>query len=76
MTVSRGSRRYIRTVLLGVVAMAALVWMAVDQFGISRREISELFLGTVLVVGMVIAAAAVMALLWIGLRRLLSGPRD
>lgn len=56
--------------------MAALVWVAVDQFGISRREISELFLGTVLVVGMVIAAAAVMALLWIGLRRLLSGPRD
>ena len=76
LTVSRGNRRYIRTVLLGIVAMAALVWTAVDQFGISRREISELFLGTVLVVGMVIASAAVMALLWIGLRRLLSGPRD
>ena len=73
---SRGSRRYIRTILLGIMALAALVWVAVDQFGISRREISELFLGTVLVVGVVIVVAALMALLWIGLRRLLSGPRD
>jgi alkylhydroperoxidase/carboxymuconolactone decarboxylase family protein YurZ len=56
--------------------MAALVWAAVDQFGITRQEIGELFLGVVLVVGLVIAAAALMVLLWVGLRRLFTGGDD
>jgi len=74
--VSKSRRRFYRTTVLGVLAMAALVWAAVDQFGITRQEIGELFLGVVLVVGLVIAAAALMVLLWVGLRRLFTGGDD
>ena len=73
---SRVTRRYYRTIVLGICAMAALVWVAVDQFGISRQEIMQLFLGTVLVALLVIAVAALMTLLWIGLRSLLRRRRD
>jgi hypothetical protein len=52
--------------------MAALVWAAMDQFGISRREMGELFLGTVVVVALIIGAAGLVAALWMGLRRLRS----
>ncbi len=71
--VSRGSRKYYRTILLGIAAMAALVWMAVDQFGIPWQEILTLFLATVAVVGIVILAAAGFALLWVVLRKLFQG---
>ena len=69
---TRSQRRYIRTIILGVLAMAALVWAAVEQFGIPLHEIAELFLATVIGVGAVIAASAVVMLLWLGLRRLMS----
>lgn len=68
---SRASRRYYRTIILGVLAMAALIWVAMDQFGISQQEMTGLFLGTVLVAVGVIVFAAVVALLWIGIRKLL-----
>lgn len=68
---SRQTRRYVRTVLIGTFALAALVWMAVDQFGVSREEMFELAAATALVVLMVIAAAGSAALVWIGLRKLL-----
>ena len=67
---SKAQRRYVRTIILGVLAMAALVWAAVEQFGIPLREIGELFLATVIGVGLVIGAAALVAALWLGLRRL------
>ena len=54
---SKAQRRYVRTIILGVLAMAALVWAAVEQFGIPLREIGELFLATVIGVGLVIGAA-------------------
>jgi hypothetical protein len=69
---SRANRRYYRTIILGVVAMAALVWVAVDQFGISSEEMLELFLATLLVVALVIVAAALAVLLWVGLRKILA----
>jgi hypothetical protein len=50
--------------------MAALVWVAVDQFGISQEQISKLFLGTLLVVLLVIVAAGLLVAVWMGLRRL------
>lgn len=56
--------------------MAALVWVAVDQFGITRREISELFLSTLLVLAAVIIAAGGAALLWVMLRKLLRRHSD
>jgi K+-sensing histidine kinase KdpD len=74
--VSRGNRRFYRTLLLGIAALAALVWMAMDQFGISRGEIGQLFLGAVLAVGLVIGAAAAFMLLWVALRRLFFRTRD
>jgi len=69
--VSKPARRFVRTVLIGSFSLAALVWMAVDQFGIAREEIFELMLATGLVVLLVIAFAAVATLIWVALRKLL-----
>jgi hypothetical protein len=52
---SKASRRYYRTLILGLAALGVMVWTAVDQFGISRQEMTALLFGT----------------LWIGLRKLL-----
>ena len=68
---SRASRRYYRTIILACAAMAALVWVAVEQFGITLQEISELFVATLLVLAVVIIAAGAAALLWVVLRKLL-----
>jgi drug/metabolite transporter (DMT)-like permease len=74
--VASGNRRFYRSLLLVLAAMGGLVWTAMDQFGISRREISELLLGAVLAVAVVIGAAAVVVCLWVFARRLLSRNRD
>jgi TRAP-type C4-dicarboxylate transport system permease small subunit len=68
---SKASRRYYRTVLLGLAAMGVLIWAAIDQFELSAQEMTELFLGTLWVMGGTIVFAAVFATLWIVLRRLL-----
>ncbi len=73
---SRASRRYVLRILLGATALGALIWMAADQFEIPREEIQELFVGTLLAVGLIMVASAVCAALWIGLRKLLGGERD
>ena len=73
---SRASRRYYRTIVLAVLAMASLIWVAIDQFGISQREMTELFVGTVLIAVLVILCAAVVVLLWAGLRKLLRRDED
>ncbi len=65
------NRRYYRTIILGVMAMGALVWMAIDQFGLSVQEMSGLLLDTVLAVGIVIGAGAIGALCLVGLRKLM-----
>jgi len=74
--VSKANRRYYRTLLLGLAAMAALIWAAMDQFGISRGEMTALFMGTLLVMGAIIACAGLMACIWVGLRKLLRGKRE
>ena len=73
---NRASRRYYRTIVLAVLALAALIWVAMDQFGISRQEMTGLFMGTVLIAVLVIACAAVLTLLWVGLRKLLRRGED
>ena len=73
---NRAGRRYYRTTVLAVIAMSTLIWAAMDQFGISRQEMTELFLGAVLVVALVIVCAALAVLLWLGLRKLLRRDRD
>ena len=70
---NRAGRKYYRTVLLGIAALAALVWAAVDQFGISWEEMLDLFLVTLAAIGIVILAAALFALIWIGVRNLFGG---
>ncbi len=67
---ARASRKYYRTVLLGIAAMACLLWAAVDQFGLAWSDILDLFLVTLLVLGLVILGAAMSVGAWIGLRRL------
>lgn len=67
----RAGRRYYRTTLLGVVALGALIWVAVQQFQIAPRDVAELALGALLMVVLVIFAAALVALLWVWLRKLL-----
>ena len=69
-TVSRAGRRYLRTLVIGTAALAVLVWMGVDQFGVPREEILELFVTTLLVVGAVIVLAPSAVLLWMCLRKL------
>lgn len=67
----KASRKYYRTILLGVAAMACLLWAAVDQFGVPWTEILDLMLATLLLAGMIILLAALVVGLWVGLRRLL-----
>jgi len=69
--VSSATRRYYRTIVLAVLAMAALIWVAMDQFGISRQEMTELFLGTLVAALVIILCAGAITLLWVGLRKLL-----
>ena len=68
---SKASRKYYRTIVLGVAAMAALVWSAVDQFGIPWEDMLDLLLLTIAVIGATILAAAMGAGIWIGLRKLM-----
>jgi len=72
----RGPRRYYRTLFLGVAALAALVWVAVDQFEIPWEDMRELMLFTLLVMGLVICVAALGAAAWLGLRKLLHYRRE
>jgi hypothetical protein len=68
---TRANRRFYRTLLIGLAALAVLVWTAVDQFGISRQAMAELLFGTLWIAGGTIGLAALGAVLWIGLRKLL-----
>jgi hypothetical protein len=69
--VSRGARRYLRTIILGVAALAVLLWAAVEQFGVPWQELQQLLLATLLVVGGIIGAAALVTGCWLALRWLL-----
>ena len=51
-------RRRLRTVVLGVVATAALFWGAIDIVGVPARNLVRLLLESVLVLALVIAIAA------------------
>ena len=68
---SRAQRRYLRTLILGIAAMATLVWAAVDQFDITWEEMRQLFVAVLVGALVVIALAALGAGLWMGIRRLL-----
>jgi hypothetical protein len=67
---NRAQRRYYRTIILGCLALAALLWVAVVQFGIASEEITTLLSAALLVLVAVMVCAAGAALLWIGARKL------
>jgi hypothetical protein len=67
---SKASRRFYRTLALGLVALAALVWAAIDQFGIAREDMFELLFGTLMIAVGIIALAALGVGFWVGIRKL------
>ena len=67
---SKANRRYIRTIILAVLAMSSLIWAAIDQFGISPQVMWDLFLATVIGAGGIILAAAIVVALGAGLKKL------
>ena len=67
----KATRKYYRTIILGIAAMGALVWAAVDQFGIPWEDMLDLLLVTLALVSVVIVAAAAVVGLWLGLSRIL-----
>ncbi|MBT4522469.1 MAG: hypothetical protein HOC23_20935 [Halieaceae bacterium] len=66
----RANRRYYRTLILGMLAMATLVWAAVDQFEISPSDMLNLFLSVAVGVLGIIAAAGAVVVIWSLMRRL------
>ncbi len=73
---SKANRRFIRTVVLGVLAMSSLIWVAIDQFGLSRQEMLNLFYATVIGAGVIIGFAAIGVTLLNVLRKLRNQKRD
>ncbi|MBN7798863.1 hypothetical protein [Parahaliea mediterranea] len=70
MAASRATRRFRRSMVLGIACLAVLLWAAVDQFGVAPETVAELALGSAVGALVVIAAAALAVALWVGLRRL------
>ncbi|MCB1855313.1 MAG: hypothetical protein KDI05_10570 [Halieaceae bacterium] len=69
---SGARRRYYRTTLLSVLALGALLWVAVDQFGLRPGEIRELLFASLLALLVVVLAAAATVAVWVLLRKLFS----
>lgn len=68
---NKADRRFYRTLVLGFAALGALIWAAIDQFGISLEAMTSLLLGTLIVALSTIVLAGLCVALWIGLRKLL-----
>lgn len=68
---SKAAARHKRSVAIGVLALASLVWVATDSFGIPPENIAWLFVYIAAGALGVILAAAVVVGLWIALRRLI-----
>ena len=73
---SKANRRFIRTVILGVLAMSSLIWVATDQFELSVEEMLSLFYVTAIAVGAVIGFAAIGVTLLNVLRKLRNQKRN
>ncbi len=64
-----------RTLLLGIAAMAVLLWGAVSQFDIPREQLVDSLVAMLLVLLAVITLAALSVALWVSVRRLLNRER-
>ena len=67
---SKANRRYIRTIILAVLAMSSLIWAAIDQFGISPQVMLNLFLATAIGAAGIIVVAGIVVALGVGLKML------
>ena len=67
---SKATARYRRSIIIGILALASLVWVATDSFGIPWQDIAWLLLYIMAGALGVILAAVVVAGLWIALRKL------
>jgi len=61
-------RGYRRTAVLGILAMAVLIWAAVDQFDVPMEQVWEIFRMALLMTALAVGAALVPAALLIGWR--------
>lgn len=73
---SKANARYRRSITLGVLALACLVWVATDQFGVPPQDMAWLLAYTVAGALGVILLAAMVVGLWLGLRKLLARNND
>ena len=62
-------RGYRRTAVLGTLAMAVLIWAAVDRFEVPAERVWAMFQTTLLLVGLLMLAAALPAALWVAWKR-------
>lgn len=67
---SKATARYRRTTILGVLALASMVWVAVDQFNIPVEEMAWLLVYTIVVVAGIILFAAITVAAMVGLKKL------
>jgi hypothetical protein len=70
MAKSRANARYRRSLILGILALASLVWVATDQFGIPPQDMAWLLLYVVAGLMVIIVIAGIAVALWLGVRKL------
>ncbi len=74
---TRATRRYYRSLILSIAALGVLVWVALDQFDVAWSDALALIGGTLSVVAATIVIAALVAGLWIAVRKWVGrGDRD
>ncbi len=74
---ARATRRFRRSVILGIACLATLIWAAVEQFDVDPRLMLDLGLATLAGSLVVIVLAALFVALMVGLRRLFAArPED
>jgi membrane protein DedA with SNARE-associated domain len=68
---SKAKARYRRSIIIWILALASMVWVAVDQFDIPPEDMAWLLVYTVVVVAAIILCAAVAVAVLVGLKKLL-----
>lgn len=62
-------RRFYRSLVLILVALGVLVWVMLDQFDVPRQDVQALIMGALSLVAITILVAALVAGLWVALRK-------
>jgi hypothetical protein len=68
--------RVARTIVLGIVAVVALFWGAIDIVGADVSVLIEALLTSIATLFLVVAAAAITVLVWQTIKRWLAGSRS